>query len=522
MAKVLSVEIGMSNTRIVEMDYQTKKPRVYRCIEVPTPQGAVRDGYLDVSMMDKLAENIKTGLAENKIRTKRVLFTVFSGKIISREVVIPRVKTHQIATLVKSNVSEYFPVELDEYKITHMHINSISDGDGVGKHKVMVIAAEKALLAGYDRLAEDLGLRLVDIDYIGNSIYQSVRYSAGADAILAVKFEQDNAIITILKEGTMLLQRNINFRSNGRHAEDEPLSPKEVIGMLVNSLMRVIDFYLNNDEKNSISKIYLMGEGGSEEVVSRIIEKNTQIKCKPLSIVRGTSIQRRAEDARLCVFATAIGAGMASVGFANEKEKERHETNYVNACVLMVILFVVVIGAIMSMSLIPYETAKLEEKGLKHKEESLAQAKAIYDKYMGVKDLWGHIEYGNWLTENSNDAIIDFFAELEQKLPAEVEVTQFSSDDEQCVMAMRVSDKDTAAKVIDTLREFESVDTVCVSLLKEESDDSDISGLEVTNTMVSFEISCVYSQGADLEKPSSAAERAAAALAEEATVEIIQ
>ena len=176
----------------------------------------------------------------------------------------------------------------------------------------------------------------------------------------------------------------------------------------------------------------------------------------------------------------------------------------------------------MSMSLIPYETAKLEEKGLKHKEESLAQAKAIYDKYMGVKDLWGHIEYGNWLTENSNDAIIDFFAELEQKLPAEVEVTQFSSDDEQCVMAMRVSDKDTAAKVIDTLREFESVDTVCVSLLKEESDDSDISGLEVTNTMVSFEISCVYSQGADLEKPSSAAERAAAALAEEATVEIIQ
>ena len=48
MAKVLSVEIGMSNTRIVEMDYQTKKPRVYRCIEVPTPQGAVRDGYLDV------------------------------------------------------------------------------------------------------------------------------------------------------------------------------------------------------------------------------------------------------------------------------------------------------------------------------------------------------------------------------------------------------------------------------------------------------------------------------------------
>lgn len=522
MAKVLSVEIGVANTRIVEMDYQAKKPRVYRCVEVPTPAGAVSDGYLNMEMLSELASTIKEGLTANKIKTKKILFTVFSGKIISREIVIPGVKVHQIGALVQSNVSEYFPVELDEYKITHMHINSINDGDGIGKHKVMVIAAEKEMLAGYDKLADELGLRIVDVDYSGNSIYQAVRHSAGADAVLAVKVEQDNAIITILKEGTMLLQRNINFRSTVRRGADEPLSPQEVLGVLVNSLMRVIDFYLNNDETHSIAKIYLMGEGGSEEAVSRIIEKQTQIKCKPLSIVRGTTISKKAEDAQLCLYATAIGAGMFSVGFANEKEKERHETNYANASFLMVILFAVLIGGIVSMSIIPYESAKLEETALKRKEASLAEAKVVYDKYVGIKDLWDQVEYGRWLSENSNDAIVGFLAELEEKLPADVEVSQFSSDDEQCVMVMKVADKETAAGVISKLREFESIDSVNVDTIREESEDTEKKGLDISETVISFEISCIYAQGSDLEKPVSTAQKNADAIAAEAIAEVAE
>ena len=69
MAKMLSVEIGCSTTRIVEMDYQAKKPKVYRCVELKTPEGAVSDGYLNSAKQENLKEAIKVTLKENKIRT---------------------------------------------------------------------------------------------------------------------------------------------------------------------------------------------------------------------------------------------------------------------------------------------------------------------------------------------------------------------------------------------------------------------------------------------------------------------
>ena len=91
---MLSVEIGRSMTRIVEMDYQAKKPKVYKCVEVETPEGAVRDGYLDPAKRERLKDAVKSALKTNKIRTKRVLFTIFSGKIISREIVLQIGRAH--------------------------------------------------------------------------------------------------------------------------------------------------------------------------------------------------------------------------------------------------------------------------------------------------------------------------------------------------------------------------------------------------------------------------------------------
>ena len=64
MAKVLCMEIGAVYTKIVEMDYQAKKPKVYRCLEVKTPEGAVKDGYLADDRLPALQETIKAAVQE--------------------------------------------------------------------------------------------------------------------------------------------------------------------------------------------------------------------------------------------------------------------------------------------------------------------------------------------------------------------------------------------------------------------------------------------------------------------------
>ena len=490
MAKVLCVEIGYATIKIAEMDYQRKNPRVYRYFESATPEKVIKDGYLDETKLDIVAGAVKAMLTEHKIRTKRVLFTVFSGKIISREILIPGVKPAQIGAVIQANITEYFPIELDDYKISHLLVKTFHEGEHAGKHKVLIIAAEKALLAGYETLAEKLNLRLVDIDYAGNGIFQATRNSAGSEGILVVRVEDENSIITILKQGTLVLQRNVNI---GIHLKDDADVMEENKLQLINTLQRIIDFYSAQNEENTIEKIYLVGNGSKEEQLQKDIENQTMISCRLLDKIRGVHILPAIEDIPVSAFATVVGSGMCSIGLANEKEKERYDTNYLNACILMLVLIVVLSVGLLSLALLPYHMAELEEKEISRKETLYAPAREVYEQYTSLKELHQEISIGRQLTLHSNDGILDFLEELEEMLPVDVEVTEFVSNDTDCVISMCVADKETAAKVIDNLRQFESIKNVTVSSITEEKEKKEEKeGLYQGDSIIYFTVNCTY------------------------------
>lgn len=497
MAKVLSIEVGFSTTKIVEMDHQKKKPKVYRCVDTKTPEGAIRDGYLNPDKMEALKEQIRDALRENKIRTKRVIFTVFSTKIISREIMVSAVKEHQIGAFIESNLSEYFPIDLSDYKIAHFVIQTYRDGENEGKHKVLVMAAEKSLIQGYEKLAEAIGLYIADIDYIGNSVIQATKLNAGSEAIMTVKVEEENALVTILRQGMMMMQRTVNYQV-GRMDDDVLPEKEERYSILTGTVTRLVDFYSANNEDSRISQIYIIGDGSRDWSITDLMTEQTGIPSRFLENVRATTITHRADNNMINVYAAAIGAGVSSVGFDAEKEKERHETNYVSACVLVIILFVVLIAAVLSMALIPYNTALVQQNSLQRQKEQLEPARLVHDQYLGLKDFIDQVRYGNKLTEHFNDGIVAFLEELEKKLPTDVEMLDFSSDDAQCVMTIQVGNKETAAGIIKMLREFDSLENVTVNSLTEEVTEDSLEGI-ITQTAlgnevktINFTVTCTY------------------------------
>ncbi len=309
MAKVLSIEVGFSTTKIVEMDHQKKKPKVYRCVDTKTPEGAIRDGYLNPDKMEALKDQIRDALRDNKIRTKRVIFTVFSTKIISREIMISAVKEHQIGAFIESNLSEYFPIDLSDYKIAHFVIRTYRDGENEGKHKVLVMAAEKSLIQGYEKLAEAIGLYIADVDYIGNSVIQATKLNAGAEAIMTVKVEDENALVTILRQGTMMMQRTVNYQVG--HMDDDILPEKEeCYKILTGTVTRLIDYYASNNDDNRIAQIYIIGDGSRDWSITDLMTEQTGIPSRFLENVRATTITRRADNNMINVYAAAIGAGI--------------------------------------------------------------------------------------------------------------------------------------------------------------------------------------------------------------------
>ena len=97
--KVISIEIGNAVTRIVQMDYQTKHPKIYRHTTIPTPEGCINDGYINLEN-PALAEDIKKALSSERMGgTKNVIFTIASSKILTREVMLPPIKANSIAAI---------------------------------------------------------------------------------------------------------------------------------------------------------------------------------------------------------------------------------------------------------------------------------------------------------------------------------------------------------------------------------------------------------------------------------------
>jgi type IV pilus assembly protein PilM len=486
MAKLLTIEIGMSTTKMVLMDYQAKKPKVYKCVEIPTPDNTIADGYIVSENIDLLKTTLKKALKNNRMHAKRVIFTVFSSKIITREIMLPAVKEHQINAVIESNITEYFPIELNDYKIAHIKIETFKKGENAGKHKVLVIAAEKILLEGYEKLASLLKLNLADIDYSGNSTFQAFKNSAGSSPIMVVKAETDIANIIILKEGKFLMQRTVNYNS-GQLLEGD-------LRTLSSTVARIIDFYASKYENEKIEKIYITGDGSVKQYLTEMIYSDTQIDTASLDVIRGIIPKRKVKKADLGVFACAIGCGMSSVGLDNEMEKKRHETNYAAASILMIILVIAIGVSLVSSSMIPYSEALMEQKALETKRDTLEPAKEVYDQYNAMLGLIAKVRYGRALTLNSNDGIIDFLEELEKMLPSDVEVSDFSSDDSQCIITMRVDDKETAAGVINNLRTFESIDYLAVdSIVEETLDNSAVDdGLSSDNKIISFTVTATY------------------------------
>lgn len=210
--RILSVEIGSSITRVCEVDYRVKNPRVYNQFILDTPEGVMEDGTLKITP-DYVTE-FKAALSKNKIKAKKIVFSITSTKIASKEITIPKVKENRIAALVLANASDYFPVDLEEYELAHLLLDTVKDEMGTESYKVMVLAASKAMLTAYEKLAETLGMSVLAIDYGGNSLYQMFKTECGDESSMIIKVDGAASLVLVTDNQSMVLQRTVSYGIN--------------------------------------------------------------------------------------------------------------------------------------------------------------------------------------------------------------------------------------------------------------------------------------------------------------------
>ena len=541
MAKILSIEIGYSLTRICEMDYRVKNPKVYKYVSIPTPPGVMDDGFLADNT--ELVSAIKKVLTENKIRTKQVVFSVTSSKIATREITMPAIKMSQMDAMVKANASDYFPIDLTEYELAHLVLGVLKSEGQADRYKVLIMAAGKNLIAGYEQLAGQCGLYLMSIDYSGNSVYQIMRSECTEETEMVIKVEERSAIATVIREQNLILQRNVVYgvddavlalmrssafeEKNYRDAlelmkrktcikvvlnentklieaddsvdESEKVTAAkiaitEALTPLISNIGRVLDLYNSKNADHPVKRIRLVGLGGDIGGLSKLFTNELGVKTTVMNHLEGISWNRKDGEGSPGRYIASIGAAIAPVGFVNEEKKkaDKQNVNYKNLSVLMGVFFVVVSAALSVLALAEYNDAKTEQLRLQRLEAEYGPAESVYNTYNSLLVFYKEVEIGYKLTESPNDYLIAFLEELEEKLPADAELTELTSDNTQAVLTIKVTDKEKAAKVIQTLRGFDSIMDVSIGALDKEDIDQAAEEAENGDPRVLFSIICSY------------------------------
>ena len=538
-AKAIAIEIGYSLTKVCEVDYKAKTHKIYKSFTVPNGAEVISDGALMVS--PEYVETLRSALSANHVKGKQVVFTITSSKIASREVTIPYVKENRIADVVNANATDYFPVDLSQYQLAYTILGTIGETKGAQQYKLLVMAVPTALLSGYYELAKALKLEVAAIDYAGNSIFQVVKDECAKGRHIVVKIDERSSLVMAVENSVLSFTRSVSYgveeimdtvmntlcwgevssveqairvlqrnecivpeedagdsesaEENAKSAKDSALEDmREAVIPLIGGITRVIDYYASRNSGAGIERILITGMGADFKGMDEMLSRETNMPVAILKEAAGWNLMRNFKNECFSEYIACVGAAVAPLGFKQEPEKrskgkakkEAGEggTNWAPLAYTVFGVGLVAAAALVAVPMIGYAKLTKTNMELKAQAGSLEDIIPIYNEYVEVKAEHAMADAMYEATESRTESLEEFLGELEDKLPANVNVISFSSDAYEVSINMRVQTKDDAGAAVEQMRTFQSLipERVTVASLVEEENEE--SGERVVNFTV--------------------------------------
>ncbi len=538
--KAISIEIGYSLTRVCEVDYKAKTHRVYRRFMIPTPEGVMNDGVLRVT--PEYVEELRKAIASNKMKAKQVVFTITSGRINSREVMIPMVKDNRIADVVAANASEYFPVDLSQFELAHNILGVVGEKKGQQQYKLLVMAAPKALLANYYDLAKELKLELAAIDYAGNSVFQVAKDKVSKGTSLVVKIDERSTLVLAIQNSVLTFTRNLPYgvdeafqtiidssrwtktdtvvEAMDAMALNECTAFPEIVEALepvVSNISRVVDYYVSHNADVQVEKIYITGVGADIKGMAEFMAREISYPIEVLRQVEGWKLEQSFRTQFYGGYVACVGAAAAPLGFKKDEKKKKKDAaasaagkkGGVNLAPIAYTILGVGVAAgvvLVVLSVLRLMEAQRQNMELMAQNSALEEIIPIYNEYVATQSTYNLVQSMYSMTENRNEELVEFLEELETKLPSDVHVVSLNSTIDGVAISMTVSTKSEAAVAIEQLRTFESLipTSVTVNSVVEEIDE------ETGASSVNFAVAAIYQDMDYVPEDEAAAEDAAA------------
>ena len=514
--KVLTIDITNESITITEVTASEKKTStVHNAIIFETPEDSYEDGF--IRDKERIAEAIRSQLAANGITNKDAIFVLTSTKIVNREVLVPFVKENKIKGIINANSSEYFPVNIEDYVVSHTVLETVTDEENNKQLRVLAVAAPENMVRSYYDLAAMAGLKVVALDYIGNAMLQLIKtQTTEAMTTMVIQLGSESTVLNIVKGDTLLLQRTVPYGTNV--VVNEVMDAKGVdattamtllqnerlltvdfddnaitgaFRYLINNIGRVMDFFTSKNPDKPIDDVFLTGDGALIKGIDGLFKVQLNVSTRVMDTLYNIKFDPKI-DLKIynpVYLMVPIGAAFDPMGFEINDAGSKGSSQNVDTTPLVIafiIIAVIVAGGVTAYSFIAKNKAQSKLDQVNRDIDSIKDIEQIVQDYEDAESVYMDAQNMYSYTENLNENVGTLIAELEDKMPKGISLTAFdSSSTEVSFTGNTKSYEDIAAFAIN-LKDIECIDNSFVQSVTENVDQQ--SG----DTTYDFTVTCIY------------------------------
>lgn len=342
---VVAFDIGSTVIKIAVGVYYKEELSIQQCIKVPTPVKAIDDGVIKIR--DAIVNCLKEVLKENGIKAKEGICTTNSTSIINREILIPVVSEDEMETVVRYEIQQYLPINLDECIIQTTILDEIRDIDGRNKLNVRVIAYPKKIALEYYKLLTELNLKpyALDVNFnalnkfvnianvtneLENNVEKAVAFlDIGANFVDVNIYKNGKLDFTrtikagtrdldeiLIEDGSFELEQldnikeeKIIFTESESRMSFETRLAKSVVDEWTDKIEMILQFYKNSNANNEIDKIFVFGGGSKLHGMSQYMTMKLGMKVRTVKKVHNIAFSHEEyNDESICDYMNVIGS----------------------------------------------------------------------------------------------------------------------------------------------------------------------------------------------------------------------
>lgn len=269
----LSIDIGSYNIKIIYGGNYFGKIKIGDYGYVETPKGSFKNGY--IKNVDLICDAINGFIKIKNIKPRYVSFALHSKDIISRNLSIPVLKGKNLEAMIRWEMNEYTNGSINDYYLSYEIVEKCKN-----IYKILTIIIPKRIVDGYIKLANRLGLELRFIDVASKCLLRV--FKGSGDSIAAIDFGSNSMRMSIFDKDKLYIDKEFSYDINDLtvdfiNKDEKNLRnikfSEEKIDNYFNQFRQIIDFYIYNNMKETIDKIYFVGGGSmSTEYTGKAME----------------------------------------------------------------------------------------------------------------------------------------------------------------------------------------------------------------------------------------------------------